>query len=464
MSPGGIALATAAVLSAGAPAFAQTSTSTAVLSRTSTGTITRTATTSDDPTPLIEGLNTSERPDPDPGLGLGRLLLELPRHLVELGLTPVSATAYLFERYSVVDRLLDFFANDARTFAVLPIVEPFSASGVGFGALAAWNDPLGSPDRLVALVLARVNGDLNLTFDFGRRLPFVRGRALSARVAGSINKDANFFGLGDQQRSATQTLIRRDNVDVELGLSLLSPSVPVLTADGRVAYRRRRIASGEGDQAPIFVPGEPVNGEVLRPPPGFGQTLDYPEAAVQFGVDTRNSFGLTSRGIILRLDGLVTHDVNGSNTGGYRVQTDFAWFIPLLLRNRTLYLRTGVGAALPFQESDDVPLHVLPSLGAPNTLRGFPPDRFVDELAWWATVEYRWFFYEWSGTGGGLVATLFADFGNVGDRFTSLFRGRLPWSVGFTLRAEQSLIMLGRLQFGFSNEGFQVSFNIGDLL
>jgi len=290
----------------------------------------------------------------------------------------------------------------------------------------------------------------------------VRGRAASFRFAAFADHDARFFGLGDQQ-SGTETLLRRDGIDAEVRLTLLSPAVPVLTAEAGVAYRRRRIDSGEGDE-PSFVPGEPVDGEILRPPAGFGETLDYPEATAQFGVDTRNSFGLTSRGIILRTEGTFTHDVNGGGTGGAQLEADGALFIPLLLRHRTLYLRGGFATALPFAASEDVPFHILPSLGGASTLRGYPNDRFVDELAWWATVEYRWFFYEWAGTGGGLVGTVFADFGNVGPRFEDLFRGRVPWSAGFTLRAEQSLIMLGRLQLGFSPEGFRVSFGIGDLL
>lgn len=416
----------------------------------------------DSPTPWIPGVNDPVVEPGEPGLDLGRLALDLPGSFLELAFTPVLAAVYLLERYYVVDRLLDIFTNDERTFGFLPLVEPFSRSGIGFGALAAWNEPLGSPDRLILLAFGRVNGDFNVSVEAGRRLPFVRGRALSARFAAFVDNDARFFGLGDQQRG-TETLLRRDGIDAELNLSLLSPAVPVLTAEAGIAYRRRRIDSGEGDE-PSFVPGEPVDGELLRPPAGFGQTLDYPEGTAQFGIDTRNSFGLTSRGIVLRTEGVFTHDVNGGDTGGVRLEADFAVFIPLLLRHRTLYLRGGVGGAVPFTSSENVPFHILPSLGGPSTLRGYPNDRFVDELAWWATIEYRWFFYEWAGTGGGLVGTVFADFGNVGARFEDLFEGRLPWSAGFTIRAEQSLIMLGRLQFAFSPEGFRVSFGIGDLL
>lgn len=416
----------------------------------------------DTATPFLPGFNDPTTAPAKPRLDLGRLLLELPGAFVELAFTPALVTAYFAERYHVIERLLDIFTNDARTFAVLPLIEPFSRSGLGFGVLAAWNEPLGSPDRLILIAFGRTNGDFNVSVEAGRRLPFVRGRALSARFAAFSDHDARFFGLGDQQ-SGTETLLRRDGIDAELQLSLLSPAVPVLTAESRIAYRRRRIDSGEGDN-PSFIPGVPVDGELLRPPAGFGETLDYPEAAVEFGIDTRNSFGLTSRGIVFRTAGLFTHDVNGSETGGARLQADFAMFVPLLLRHRTLYLRGGFASALPFVSGDQPPFHILPSLGGAGRLRGYPNDRFIDELAWWATIEYRWFFYEWAGTGGGLVGTVFADFGNVGANFEDLFEGKLPWSAGFTIRAEQSLIMLGRLQFGFSPEGFRVSFGIGDLL
>lgn len=416
----------------------------------------------DTPTPFVPGVNDPIVDPKEPGIDWGRLLLDLPGAFVELAFTPVLVTAHLAERYHVVERLLDVFTNDERTFAVLPLIEPFSRSGIGFGGLAAWNEPLGSPDRLILIALGRVNGDFNVSVEAGRRLPFVRGRAITARFAAFVDNDARFFGLGDQQ-SGTETLLRRDGIDAELRVSLLSPAIPVLTAEAGVAYRRRRIDSGEGSE-PSFEPGVPVNGELLRPPAGFGQTLDYPELAAQFGVDTRNSFGLTSRGIILRTDGIFTHDVNGAGTGGARLSADFASFIPVLLRHRTLYLRAGFASAVPFSSSEQVPFHILPNLGGPSTLRGYPPDRFIDELAWWATIEYRWFFYEWAGTGGGLVGTVFADFGNVGANFEDLFEGRLPWSAGLSVRVEQSLIMLGRLQVGFSPEGVMVTFGIGDLL
>ncbi|NJK88372.1 MAG: BamA/TamA family outer membrane protein [Myxococcales bacterium] len=359
------------------------------------------------PTPRIPGINDPVVPQDAPGLDLGRELLRVPGGFVELLFSPVLLLAITLERYAVVERLLDIFTNDERTFALLPIIEPFSQSGLGFGALAAWNEPLGSPDRLVVLGLGRINGDFDVAVDVGRRLPFVRGRAASARVAASVNNDAQYFGLGSRPDANTETLLRIDSVDVEASLTLLSPEVPVLTAEAGLAYRRRRITSGEGDFAPSFEPGIVVGGEALPAPPGFGETLDYPEAQIQFGIDTRNSFGLTSRGILLLTEGILTHDVNGSNTGGFRINGDFAGFVPLLLRHRVLYLRAGAGGVLRMSGAQEAPFHLLPSLGGASRLRGYADNRFVDQLAWWATAEYRWFFYEYSGTGGGLVGTLF---------------------------------------------------------
>jgi hypothetical protein len=411
--------------------------------------------------PHVEGLNQTERVPSDPGLDLGRTALELPAAFFELAFVPVYVTFYALERYRLAERLLDLFTNDARTFGALPIVIPLGRSGPGFGGIVAYNDPLGSPDRFILLGIANVNGDYNTSLEVGRRLPFVRGRALSGRFAASVDRDQQYFGIGSEGNGAPNTLLRRDEIDAEVSITVLPPAVPVLTSEARLAYRRREIGPGEGDESPVFTP-QPDG--PFAAPPGFGRALDYAEGTIEFGVDTRNSFGLTSRGLLWNNTGRFTHDVNGGRTGGFQGVSELGLYIPLLLRNRTLFLRAGVATALPFRERDDIPLHFLISLGGADRLRGYQEDRFIDELGWWGSLEYRWFFYEYKGTGGGFVSSLFFDVGQVGDDIEDLFDGNLPWSAGISLRVEQSLIMLGRLQLGFSPEGVQVSFAIGDVL
>ena len=405
---------------------------------------------------------TEIRADPARRLDPARVALDAPAGFLEVAFVPLYVTIYALERYSLFERILDVFTNEAQTMAYLPIVIPAGRSGPGFGGLFAYNAPLGSPNRLIVLGFANVNGDWTASVDGGLRLPFASGRAASFGVGASVDRDQQFFGIGTESRNASDFLLRQESVDVETSLTLLSPAVPVLTAEASLAYRRRSLGAGEGGGTPVFDRNAPV-----RAPPGFGQTLDYPELGLQLGVDTRDSFGLTSRGLVLENRGRLTQDLNSGGTGGATLSSEFGVWVPLLPRNRTLFFRVGAGASVPFRNRDDIPFHFLQNLGGAERLRGYPDNRYVDELSWWSSLEYRWFFYEWAGTGGGLVSTLFVDVGQVGQDLEDLFRtsGRdFPWSAGIALRVEQSLIMLGRLQLGFSPEGVQVSFAIGDLL
>lgn len=410
------------------------------------------------PTPDIPGLNTDMKEEDGGGFEPVPFLLRLPESFIELALTPLLVTVWALETYDVAERVLDVITNPERTAVFLPLIQPFGDSGLGFGGLFAWNAPLGGPDRLVLLALADLNDDWQVSVDFGRRLPFVSGREFSAQIAARVDNDTRYYGFGSESRESDLRMLRRASIDLGTRITLLSPAFPVLRAEAGLAYRRRELGVGSGSIAPPLDPAD----DVL--PPGFGLRLDYPEASLEFGVDTRDSFGLTSRGIVLNLESAITHEINGGDLGGILTTGEFAGFIPLLPRNRTLFVRLGAGASFPFRGEDSVPYHYLLRLGGNNTLRGYNDERFVDELAWWGTVEYRWFFYEWEGTGGGLVSTLFFDVGQVGRNVEDLFRGNLPWSAGFSIRVEQSLIMLGRLQVGFSPEGVQVSFAIGDLL
>ncbi|MGF1510393.1 MAG: BamA/TamA family outer membrane protein [Myxococcota bacterium] len=447
--------------------FAQTSTSTPAPSKTADGRSGQTPeAASTQPSarphyavPEPDELTTPLHAEQEPGTDFGRQMLDLPQNVIELGFTPLYVLTYALERYRLAERALDLFTNDAMTLGYLPIVIPAGRSGPGFGAVLGYNKPLGSPDRFILLGLANTNGDYNVLVEFGRRLPFVRGRAFSAQFQASVDRDSQFFGIGSEANGVDDELLRQDALDFEIALTVLPPSVPVLTAEARLAYRRRELAAGDGDGSPIF----DGTGDLVAPPAFEAGPLDYPEGSFEFGVDTRNSFGLTSRGFIWASEARVTHDLNGGNTGGIRGQSQIGWFIPLLLRNRTLFLRAGFATAVPLRERDDVPFHFLVNLGGSDSLRGYQDQRFVDEMGWWGTVEYRWFFYELEGTGGGLVSGLFFDMGQVGQDIGDLFDGNFPWSAGLSLRVEQSLIMLGRLQLGFSPEGVQVSFAIGDV-
>lgn len=393
-----------------------------------------------------------------PGLELPWLLLRIPQHLLELSFVPLMPVATVFERYHLIPRTLDLLTNEEKTVGVFPVIDPFNASGVGVGASLIYNDPLGSADRLVLFGLLRENRDRQVSLSFGRRIPELSGRVLSLSAGYQADHDTRFFGVGGRQAREDQRLLRRDHVDASLGFTLLGAEVlPEYQVELRAAYRRRRLASGSGDRAPSLVPGD-----ILALPPGFDQTLDYPELTLRFSYDSRDSLGRTSRGLMGDLETVATHDINGGGTGGLTFTSRFAAFIPVLPLHRVLFLSAGLSAALPFAE--ELPLHQLVRLGGSRTLRGYVSDRFLDRLGWWATAEYRYEFFQYADSGIGLSAALFADAGKVGRNPENLVDGPIPWSVGLGLRLEQTLILIGRAQVAYSPEGFRFSVGFGELL
>ncbi len=366
--------------------------------------------------------------------------------------------AVLFERYHIIDRLFDLFTNDAKTLAVIPVVVPFNASGIGVGATVIYNEPLGSADRLIAVALVRENRDRSISVSFGRRLASLNGRALSLSGSYSADHDQRFYGFGAGTKDTDERLIRVDGVDASASFQLIAPArVPEYSAGVGVAFRRRRIGVGSGDRAPGL-----ARNDVVAVPPGFGRTLDYPEFTIESAYDSRDSVGRTTKGVVATLESSVTHDLNGGSTGGVRVEGSFSTFFPLLPLYRVLYLSVGAAGTIPVGEDTNVPLHQMVSLGGSSTLRGYPSDRFLGRMGWWATAEWRYRFYEYEDSTIGLSAVWFGDVGQVSNDADGFADG-LPWSVGFALRAEQNLINLGRAQIAYSPEGFRFSVGVGEV-
>ncbi|MCA9548417.1 MAG: BamA/TamA family outer membrane protein [Myxococcales bacterium] len=407
-----------------------------------------------------DGLVRRERPEEGPGLEVGRLALRFPGALIELAFTPLLPVAVAMDKYHLLDRVIDLLTNDDKTIAFVPVVDPFNSSGLGLGGSLIYNEPLGSADRLVLLGLMRTNRDRNFSIHLSRRVPTFSGRTLSLGASYSADHDTRYFGIGQERTKDDQRIIRTDAVNASFSFTLLNPArLPEYDAEVEVAYRRRRLGLGTGTRAPVL-----VENDNIPLPAGFGQVLDYPELTLSLLYDSRDSLGRTTRGMVGRLQVVATRDMNDGNTSAIRTSGSFAVFIPVLPLYRTVFLSVGVAAAIPFIPGDRVPLHQLVNLGGTNTLRGYVADRYLDRLGWWATAEYRFKFYEYEASSMQLSAAAFVDTGKVGAEPVDLVKGTLPWSVGVNIRAEQNLVLLGRLQVAFSPDGFRFSVGLGEVL
>ncbi len=396
----------------------------------------------------------AERPVVDPLPDLPRLILSVPAWTFELAMTPLSLMAIALEKGRVHERLVDLLLTDDRTFGVIPIIDPFDGGGVAVGATVLYNNPLGSPDRAIVLGLGRTNSDRRVSLSASTRVASLSGRTLFGKMSYDVDVDSDYYGIGGDTRKEDRQFLRIDAIDAEGGMTLLGPSVQDWEIAAQFAVRSRALATGQGT-----LPG--VMGTDPTAPPGFGRTIDYLEGLAKFDYDTRDGNGWTSKGFSASIEAAYTRDLNDAKLGGFRTSGEWAMYFPVLPLNRVLVLAGGASMTLDYG-AEEIPMHHMLRLGGSSRLRGYRTDRFIGELGWWSTLEYRYKVFEMENTGNGFLATLFADAGRVGSTPEELVKGPFAWSVGFVLRAETNLFSLFRVQVAYSPEGVRITVGAGE--
>jgi hypothetical protein len=118
-------------------------------------------------------------------------------------------------------------------------------------------------------------------------------------------------------------------------------------------------------------------------------------------------------------------------------------------------------------KAGDLPFTALPSLGGSETLRGYQAGRFRDDAAWHAVVEHRiWVIPR----GFELTPTIrverigiapFFDVGTVGSDGIDVFQNEVKFSYGLGFRVLLERAAPFRVDFAFSEEGFNWSARFG---
>jgi len=145
--------------------------------------------------------------------------------------------------------------------------------------------------------------------------------------------------------------------------------------------------------------------------------------------------------------------------GGYSfdwVNLDAQQYFSFFNQRRVIALRGRVQAAQP-RNGDRVPFYLQPTLGGPDTLRGFAPFRFYDNASVLLNGEYRWEVFS------GLDMALFVDGGQVFDSWRQINLNDLHADAGFGFRFNVRNDVFLRLDTGFSREGFQIWLRFGNL-
>jgi len=139
-----------------------------------------------------------------------------------------------------------------------------------------------------------------------------------------------------------------------------------------------------------------------------------------------------------------------------RLDLEAQQYIPFFNERRTIALRGRIQATDP-NAGDQVPFYLQPTLGGSDDLRGFRAFRFYDNAAAVVNVEYRWqVFY-------GMEMVLFADAGQVYDRWQQINFRRLEKDYGAGWRFNMNDAVFMRIDAGFSREGVGIWLKFGNI-
>ncbi|HET9489064.1 MAG TPA: BamA/TamA family outer membrane protein [Methylomirabilota bacterium] len=277
-----------------------------------------------------------------------------------------------------------------------------------------------------------------------------------------------FFGLGPDTREGDETSYTDEVFDLGVRGDLALPRAGgdwIATLGARGEHH---------NLAPGRVSGRPTTDEAF--PDLFAAGDDVASFTVSAGLryDTRDSQHQPHAGWQLGL--FVDAPLWQSSGDPGAVATAYgnvAFRVPPLLHRGgdereehrptdTLALGLSVQAS-----TGDLPFYERPSLGGPDTLRGYIANRFTDDASWHAVAEYRF----WIIPRGFAVTetiriervgmALFGEVGTVADSVDELPAAQIHTSYGLGLRFSLERTALFRADVGFSKEDVNVTVGFG---
>jgi outer membrane protein assembly factor BamA len=136
-----------------------------------------------------------------------------------------------------------------------------------------------------------------------------------------------------------------------------------------------------------------------------------------------------------------------------RLDLDASQYIPLFNRTHVIALH-GASSLTSTSGNQRVPFYLQPTLGGPDTLRGYRFNRFYGDNSTMLNAEYRW------EASQNLEMAVFADGGKVFNRWEQWNFHDIQTDVGFGLRFKGRSGVVFSFDTGFSHEGFQVWFRM----
>ena len=356
------------------------------------------------------------------GAGLG--------YVAEVVFLPLRGAVYLESRYKVASKAKGLFYNDAETVGVLPSVEFLTGFGTSLGASAFYKDWLGNDEKVA--VKAVYGGRVDQAYQAKLEMEQLAGTRLYVNGRARWERNSNLFfkGIGHAPELATGADLdpRAGAVETryqqERWLGVLSAGSHVdrghkLRFGATAIYNDRSF-----DELPASATATSI-GAIYDTAllPGFAGGIRVLELSADFELDTRDSLATPGSGLVLR--GFAGHTVplhNDYSFYHYGLESTLYW--TPAAAGRVVVFRLAHDASY---DDGELPFTDQPRLGGAGLLRGYHIDRFRDDLAAIATVEYRYpVHYNVSGM-------LFVETGKVARTYAELLGSGFTddWRLGY---------------------------------
>jgi outer membrane protein assembly factor BamA len=253
-----------------------------------------------------------------------------------------------------------------------------------------------------------------------------------------------YYGPGPDSRRMGRSDYRLEDTNVELRPAF-SP-VKGLRIGALGSFKAINVGRGTASQ---YISADQQYGPPVAP--GIQRQTSYLEAGGFVEYDWRDLPGDPTNGGLYRAEYARLSDTEFGTYSFYRLNLEAKQFIPLFNGKRVIALH-GQTWLTDTNGTQIVPFYMQPTLGGPDTMRGFEPFRFYDNNAVLLQGEYRW---EASTV---LDLAAFADEGKVFHDWDQWNLHHLESSVGFGLRIKSLSAVVLRIDTGFSHEGFKVWF------
>jgi hypothetical protein len=306
-----------------------------------------------------------------------------------------------------------------------------------------------------------------IDLDNGGVLREERGR-LYARAGYEKTLTRRFFGFGSRTPESNETSYTEELSHTGFGIRMSLPdpgSDWVMRVD--MQGEHHNLAEGR-------VSGVPSTDQAYPGAFADGDDLDQLWLLSSVGWDTRDSLHQPYEGQRLGISANVAWSSGGEFGGVLGADAQQVFQLPPLLHRGAHGHEenppTDVLAFGAFVQDTvgDLPFYSLPTLGGTHTLRGYIQNRFTDRAAAHFTAEYRI-----SLISRGITFTdtirieriglgFFYDCGTVADGIEHLDDGRFLDSYGFGLRLAFSREAVFRIEWGYSDEGTNVTLAFGN--